>query len=295
LNLWGAVDELAGTNLLRTFTEIGKGVQSSHKTSLGVLKGFSTTSPLQLPSASVESFFSHIPPCCIIVDIGHAATIVTPLVNSLPLSVPFSSPSKGPQPVSSTTLTSSSSTSSSCTKPLIRRGLVAGRQLTNILKHAVSYRSLDVSDEFLMMNDVKEKCCYVSQNAKEELQKEREERQKEKNNIMEKEEIINLEKEQEREMKKKEPFAIEYIMPNFIKTFKGRIRENKKYGSSDGVVEASGEVKVDEGKSSLILKEGEDVEVATNSSEAAEEQVLRLDSDRIAVPEALFRPQDYGS
>ncbi|PVU92691.1 hypothetical protein BB561_003673 [Smittium simulii] len=41
---------------------------------------------------------------------------------------------------------------------------VGGLTLTNFLKHIVSYRSWDIRDDYYIANDIKEKCCFVSQN-----------------------------------------------------------------------------------------------------------------------------------
>lgn len=43
-----------------------------------------------------------------------------------------------------------------------RRLLLGGKALTNLLKQTVSFRSWNMSDETVVMNAVKEACCYVS-------------------------------------------------------------------------------------------------------------------------------------
>lgn len=42
--------------------------------------------------------------------------------------------------------------------------------LTNHLKELVSFRQWNLMDETYIINDVKEQCCYVSQNFKQELE-----------------------------------------------------------------------------------------------------------------------------
>ena len=80
-----------------------------------------------LPSKFLTSF----PECAIIIDAGHSCTSVTPLFRGLPVQAAF------------------------------RQTMVGGRHLTNILKEIVSFRHFDVVEEFLLINDVKEKMCYV--------------------------------------------------------------------------------------------------------------------------------------
>jgi len=41
---------------------------------------------------------------------------------------------------------------------------VGGKLLTNHLKELVSYRQWNMMDQTYIMDDVKEKCCYVSAN-----------------------------------------------------------------------------------------------------------------------------------
>lgn len=46
---------------------------------------------------------------------------------------------------------------------------VGGKLLTNHLKELVSFRQWNMMDETYIINDVKEQCCYVSSNFKQEL------------------------------------------------------------------------------------------------------------------------------
>ncbi|KAI8321773.1 Actin/actin-like protein [Martensiomyces pterosporus] len=73
------------------------------------------------------------PECVLIVDIGHAFTYVVPYLNGRQIS-------KG-----------------------VRRLDIGGRLLTNYMKETVSFRYWDMMDETYIMNAVKEKCCFVSQ------------------------------------------------------------------------------------------------------------------------------------
>jgi len=47
---------------------------------------------------------------------------------------------------------------------------VGGKLLTNHLKELVSYRQWNMMDETSIVNDVKEKCCFLSQDFKQDLE-----------------------------------------------------------------------------------------------------------------------------
>lgn len=52
----------------------------------------------------------------------------------------------------------------------VKRIDLGGKALTNYLKELVSYRALNVMDETFIMDDVKEKLCFVSLNVPRDLQ-----------------------------------------------------------------------------------------------------------------------------
>lgn len=54
-------------------------------------------------------------------------------------------------------------TFNTCTCSGVRRLNLGGKALTNLLKETVSYRSLDMRDEGLLMEQLKEQLCWVSQ------------------------------------------------------------------------------------------------------------------------------------
>ncbi|KAH0585832.1 hypothetical protein H2248_007122 [Termitomyces sp. 'cryptogamus'] len=90
----------------------------------------------------------------------------------------------------------------------VKRLDVGGKLLTNQLKELVSFRQWNMMDETYIMNDVKESCCYVSQNFKHDLETCR----------------INP---------KSNPVVQEYVLPDLTSNKKGRIRQ-----SDDILVEA---------------------------------------------------------
>ncbi|KAI0079499.1 actin-like protein ARP6 [Panus rudis PR-1116 ss-1] len=79
------------------------------------------------------------PQCIIVVDSGFSFTHVVPLING---SIAWNA---------------------------VKRLDVGGKLLTNHLKELVSFRHYDMMKETYIINDVKERCCYVSQNFSREL------------------------------------------------------------------------------------------------------------------------------
>ncbi|KAL5501343.1 ARP6_2 [Sanghuangporus vaninii] len=107
---------------------------------------------------------------------------------------------------------------------------VGGKFLTNYLKELLSFRQYDLMGETYITNDVKERCCYVSTNYKEDM-----------------------------EFSRFEPSKIvqEYILPRYSENRPGRVKTQE--------------------------------DVLTG-----EDDVLRMNTERFAVGELLFRPSDIG-
>ncbi|KAF8228073.1 actin-related protein Arp6 [Tricholoma matsutake] len=82
----------------------------------------------------------------------------------------------------------------------VKRLDVGGKLLTNHLKELVSFRQWNMMDETYIMNDVKESCCFVSQNFKDDL-------------------------ETCRVYPKNNPIVQEYILPDLSTNRRGRIRQ----------------------------------------------------------------------
>jgi len=139
---------------------------------------------------------------------------------------------------------------------------VGGKLLTNHLKTIVSYRSYNVMEETHLMNDVKERLCYLSLDFDAEL-------------------AIT------RFKGKKNTLRRDFIMPDYVNHFRGRIRDPNEPTPSDGKA-ANGEA----GASGARDASGAPPKKKANI--ASDEQVLKLGNERIAVPELLFSPSDIG-
>eukprot|EP00736_Rhodelphis_marinus_P013264 Rmarinus@m.16278 len=127
----------------------------------------------------------------------------------------------------------------------VRRVNVGGKLLTNQLKETISYRSWNMMDEGILINRIKERLCYVSQDFKHDMA------------------ITRL-------AGKKNPILREYVLPS----------------AGDGYVRGEDEVPPIPSTAGLSA---EDIARIKD-----EEQVLVMNSERIAIPEVLFHPSDVG-
>lgn len=150
---------------------------------------------------------------------------------------------------------------------------LGGKALTNYLKELVSYRAWNVMDETYIMDDVKERLCFVSTDIERDLN------------------IARLKG-------KANSLRREYVLPDGVKHKRGFVKELELV-ASDKVVNVSDE-------------DDEEDEDHINEDQAAEgrrqriqrkqapptkqedQQELTLTNERFLVPEMLFHPADLG-
>ena len=142
-----------------------------------------------------------------------------------------------------------------------RRLNVGGKLLTNQLKTIVSYRSYNVMEENYLINDVKERLCYVSLDMQNELAL-------------------------TRFKGKKNTLRRDFVMPDYVNHFRGRIRDPNEPAPANGDTAAAA-------KDSTAPPPKKKANVAKAKDEP-EEQILKLANERISVPELLFNPSDIG-
>lgn len=82
--------------------------------------------------AHVSTLAEGCPPCSVLVDVGYSFTSIVPMFEGVPINY------------------------------AIKRLNVGGKLLTNYLTEITSYRAWNMMDETHLMNDIKEKLCYVS-------------------------------------------------------------------------------------------------------------------------------------
>ena len=224
--------------------------------------------------------------CCLVIDCGFSMTHVVPTVDSRAI------------------------------KKGIRRLNIGGKLLTNLLKQTISYRKFNMMDEFFIVNEAKEKLCFLS---------------------------MDLDNEMKEARKTKlfgsRWFDREFVLPDFVESFEGSIRlpllmqrKQIELAKKENEVEETsidGKELVDEPMSNPDVKksnedddEGDESQNAENEDDDSDEeteeqarqrimkqkeqerrlreqqemerQALELSVERFAIPEILYRPSDIG-
>ncbi|RZC54148.1 hypothetical protein C5167_013013 [Papaver somniferum] len=147
----------------------------------------------------------------------------------------------------------------------VKRLDLGGKALTNYLKELVSYRSINVMDETFIMDDVKEKLCFVSLDVPRDLQIAR---SRGKDNL----------------------FRSSYVLPDGIEHMKGFVKDPD---------QAKRYLTLEDG---LPLETNEDMNRPRSNKEKAEERKkvdltkneFDLTNERFLVPEMIFQPADLG-
>ncbi|XP_059637914.1 actin-related protein 6 [Cornus florida] len=144
----------------------------------------------------------------------------------------------------------------------VKRLDLGGKALTNYLKELVSYRSVNVMDETFLIDDVKEKLCFVSLDVDRDLQ------------IARKPGKDNL-------------FRCTYVLPDGVTHMKGFVRdpdEAQRYLTlADGA-----RTKEDLDQLEVIEKPEDRRRIDLTKNE------FSLTNERFIVPEMIFRPADLG-
>ncbi|KAF9176945.1 Actin- protein 6 [Haplosporangium sp. Z 767] len=161
----------------------------------------------------------------------------------------------------------------------IRRINVGGKLLTNHLKEIISFRYWNMMDETHLVNEVKEACCYVSNNFWDEL-----------------------------DICKKSPRANKilqhYVLPDYSAQQTGYVKGKAKSKKPTNKRKKSMRMEVDneekkgvseedntENDESSASDEDSDEEMAAANDD---EQILTMNNERFTVPEILFNPSDIG-
>ena len=153
----------------------------------------------------------------------------------------------------------------------VRRVNLGGKALTNYLKEMVSYRQWNMMDEYVLMDDVKEKLCYVAGSAADELKRAK---------------VRGASNEVNRE----------YVLPDGVHVLRGYVKEGP---ARDPDAESSDDDDDDDGggggKRRRKKKQGGSEKRRKGAAGAGfVEQCLGMGNERFMVPEALFHPADIG-
>jgi actin-related protein 6 len=162
----------------------------------------------------------------LVIDSGYSHTTITPLLNGLPL------------------------------HSAIRRLDVGGKLLTNYLTRLVSLRQYDMRNETYLINDIKEKCCYISRDFSGDLDR--------------------TWKGTAGDGKQRGIYATgggiakDYVLPDYRTIHQGFVRDH-------------------DPEAAIKLKK-----LAAGKQTEPAEDVLTLRNERFTVPELLFSPRDIG-
>ncbi|KAF8332777.1 actin-domain-containing protein [Cantharellus anzutake] len=136
---------------------------------------------------------------------------------------------------------------------------IGGKLLTNYLKEIVSFRHWDMMEHFYVMNEVKEKCCFVSSSFSSDL-------------------------ESCRLHPRRNPIVQEYVLPDFGARMKGYIRSGPNAAPRTSLKDSSAD------PSPMDL----DGAISQSLKQDGTEPVLYMANERFTVPEVLFHPSDIG-
>jgi len=137
---------------------------------------------------------------------------------------------------------------------------VGGKLLTNQLKQVISFRAYNVMEETSLIQDCKESLCYISLDFANELAL-------------------------TRFKGKKNTLRREFVMPDYVNTFKGTARDPNAPPPPQTAAPAA---------ASSSPRDRDGAPAHKKKAFAVEEQVLSLSNERIALPEVLFSPTDIG-
>ncbi|XP_020259117.1 actin-related protein 6 [Asparagus officinalis] len=149
----------------------------------------------------------------------------------------------------------------------VKRLDLGGKALTNYLKELISYRAINVMDETFIVDDAKEKLCFVSQDVPRDLQ------------IARKPGKDNL-------------FKCTYVLPDGIEHTRGYVKDMDKAQRYRSLQNGSSNMK-------SRVKETVDCQEDTDGVEDRKKTNLsknefNLTNERFLVPEMIFRPSDLG-
>ncbi|XP_002527184.2 actin-related protein 6 isoform X1 [Ricinus communis] len=146
----------------------------------------------------------------------------------------------------------------------VKRIDLGGKALTNYLKELVSYRSVNVMDESFIMDDVKEKLCFVSLDIVRDLQMAR---KRGRDNLL----------------------RCTYVLPDGINHTKGFVKdpdEAKRYLTDGATASLQTNKGIDQPEVSEKLEERKRTDLSKNEFD--------LTNERFLVPEMIFHPADLG-
>lgn len=163
----------------------------------------------------------------------------------------------------------------------VRRVNLGGKALTNYLKELVSYRQWNMMDEYFLVDDVKEKLCYVAVDS-DDFE-------------------VNLARARG---KKNAPNEIskEYVLPDGVHVIRGYVKAGvaKNPGDGDDDDDEDSDDDPDEGETGGKRRKKTSSKTSkkkpgnSETPQKGNHQTLQMGNERFSVPEALFHPNDLG-
>ncbi|KAL8825377.1 MAG: hypothetical protein Q9170_007813 [Blastenia crenularia] len=200
------------------------------KSKLNVRPSLNAYNDIQhLYGAAAREFQTPIVPaeCVLVIDSGFSHSTVTPLYHGRPI------------------------------QQAIRRLDIGGRLLTNYLKELLSIRHYNLMNEEHLVNEAKEKICFVSNDFRKDLERARQN--------------IASTQTEKKELDDGREVVVDYVLPDYNAGTKGYMRPH------------------DPSLAARVKKMG-----AMANPGGAVEDFMTLGNERFAVPELLFNPMDVG-
>ena len=167
---------------------------------------------------------------------------------------------------------------------------IGGKLLTNHLSTLVSFRQWNMLDQTHIVNDVKEKCCYVSSSFSNDLERCRW--------VCSFIQIFTADAPYYSRRLGVNANAIEYILPDFSRNRHGYVRGQPIFTVAPTVNLGRGDAKPRPGSPADGLTEtaGQDGSQLSYEDRAPSEsdQILYMSNERFTVPELVFNPSDIG-
>ena len=162
----------------------------------------------------------------------------------------------------------------------VRRVNLGGKALTNYLKELVSYRQWNMMDEYFLVDDVKEKLCYVASDA----------------------DAFEAELRRARVRGPSNQINREYVLPDgvhvtrgYVKTGPARDPDEETDDDEDDPDEGGRRKKARGARKDKNVRRRSGAGVsAHNGVSDPNHQTLGMGNERFMVPEALFHPSDVG-
>ena len=158
----------------------------------------------------------------------------------------------------------------------VRRVNLGGKALTNYLKELVSYRQWNMMDEYFLVDDVKEKLCYVAADA----------------------DAVSAELRRARVRGAGNEVNREYVLPDGVNVTRGYVKvgpardeDEDEDEDEDDPDEGAKRRRVD--KKKMAPNKRKNRESGAGFSDP-NHQTLGMGNERFMVPEALFHPSDVG-